>query len=193
MGGLYGQAMVSLGEGQNGNKIYAGRIGWAAGPINVAAAYGITEASASQDLTNWNLAGSWQVGPVKLSGFYSSIELDSSATFSEPLTQTNWYLGAAWAIGATTIKGTYGSVERDSNAGLCYNAAGAGSTAVTTCDATQWAIGATYDLSKRTALYATYSSIDNSGTIFRTFGSTNALSGLNDTNTGYQFGVRHSF
>ena len=193
MGGLYGQAMVSLGEGQFGNKIYAGRIGWAAGPFNVAGAYGITEASGTQDLTNWNIAGSWQIGPFKLSGFYSNIELDSGAGFSEPLTQTNWYLGASWAIGATTIKGSYGSVERDSNAGLCYNAAGVGSTAVTTCDATQWAIGATYDLSKRTALYGTYSSIDNSGTVFRTFGSTNALPGRNDTNTGYQFGVRHSF
>jgi len=189
MGGFYGQAMVSLGEGQGGNKIYAGRLGWAAGPFNVAGAYGITEINSSNDFTNWNIAGSWQIGPVKLSGFYGSLEADNSAGFS----QANWYLGAAWAIGATTIKGSYGAVERDSNAGFCYNAAGASTTAVTSCDATQWAIGATYDLSKRTALYATYSSIDNSGTIFRTFGSTNALVGKNDTNMGYQFGVRHSF
>jgi predicted porin len=50
-----------------------------------------------------------------------------------------------------------------------------------------------YDLSKRTAVYGTYSSIDNDGTIFRTFGGTNALGGRNDTNTGWQIGVRHSF
>ena len=192
MGGLYGQAMVSLGEGQAGNKIYAGRLGWAAGPFNVAGSYGITEASATQDLTNWNVAGSWDFGFAKIAGFYSNLELDSGV-FSQPLDQTNWFVGATVPFGAFTFKGTYGAMERDSNAGLCYNAAGAGSTAVRKCEATQWALGVTYDLSKRTTLYATYASIDNDGTIFRTFGSTNALPGLNDTNTGYQFGVRHSF
>jgi predicted porin len=192
LGGLYGQAMVSLGEGQMGNKIYAGRLGWAAGPFNVAGSYGITEASASQDLTNWNIAGSWQLGAFKLSGFYSNLDLDAGA-FSEPLTQTNWFVGATWAMGAMTFKGTYGAVDRDSNAGLCYGTNSVGTTTRTSCDANQWALGMTYDLSKRTTVYGTYSSIDNDGTIFRTFGSTNALAGRNDTNTGYQVGVRHSF
>jgi predicted porin len=181
MGGLYGQAMLSLGEGQNGNKIYAGRLGWAAGPFNIAGSYGITEASSSQDMTNWNVAGSFNFGFATISGFYSSIELDNSSLFS----QTNWFVGASVPFGAFTFKGTYGSAERDSTA-LCANGR--------SCDATQWAIGAVYDLSKRTALYATYSSIDNDGTPFRTFGGTNALPGRNSgTNEGYQFGVRHSF
>lgn len=198
MGGLYGQAMVSLGEGQFGNKIYSGRLGWAAGPFNVAGSYGLTEASGTQDLTNWNIGGSWDFGFMKISGFYGNIELDSGA-FSMPLDQTNWFVGATVPFGAFTFKGTYGAADRDSNAGLCYAtspnivAPGAGITSRTNCDASQWAIGATYDLSKRTTLYATYSSIDNNGTVFRTFGSTNALGNTTDTNTGYQFGVRHSF
>jgi predicted porin len=189
---------VSLGEGQFGNKIYAGRLGWAAGPFNVAGSYGLTEASGTQDLTNWNIAGSWDFGFAKISGFYGNIELDSGV-FSRPLDQTNWFVGASVPFGAFTFKGTYGQADRDSNAGLCYAtspnvvAPGAGITSRTNCDASQWAIGATYDLSKRTTLYATYSSIDNNGTVFRTFGATNALGNTTDTNTGYQFGVRHSF
>jgi predicted porin len=198
MGGLYGQAMVSLGEGQFGNKIYAGRLGWASGPFNVAGSYGQTEISGTDDATNWNIAGSWDFGFAKISGFYGNIEADNSAAFS----QDNWFVAASVPFGAFTFKGSYGSVERDSNAGFCYgampigtNAAGnpIGSRARTDCDASQWAIGATYDLSKRTTLYATYSSIDNNGTVFRTFGATNALGYTTDTNTGYQFGVRHSF
>lgn len=201
MGGLYGQAMVSLGEGTFGNKIYAGRLGWAAGPFNVAGSYGLTEASGTQDMTVWNVAGSWDFGFMKISGFYGATELDSGV-FSTPLDQTNWFVGASVPFGAFTFKGTYGAVDRDSNAGLCYASgpnvagpppAGTGIRTRTECDATQWALGVTYDLSKRTTLYATYSSIDNNGTVFRTFGGTNALGNHTDTNTGYQFGVRHSF
>jgi predicted porin len=201
LGGFYGQAMVSLGEGQAGNKIYAGRLGWAAGPFNVAGSYGITEASFTQDMTNWNIAGSWNLGFMTLSGFYGNLELDASATASQPFDQENWFVGASVPMGAFTFKGTYGSVERDSNGGACYGAnpiaqtptLPTGSRAVTSCDASQWALGVVYDLSKRTALYGTYSSIDNSGTVFRTWNSTNALQWSNDTNTGWQIGVRHSF
>jgi predicted porin len=182
LGGFYGQGMVSLGEAQMGNKIYAGRLGWSSGPFNVAGSYGITEASPTEDLTNWNIGGSWQLGAFKLSGVYSNIELDTAAALS----QTNWYLGATWAMGAMTFKGSYGASDRDSNAGQC-------APGRTSCHATQWALGVVYDLSKRTAVYGTYSSIDNDGTSFRTFGGANALPGTTQTNTGFQVGVRHSF
>jgi predicted porin len=180
MGGLYGQLSVAAGEGVAGNKTMGGRIGWAAGPFNVAGAYQVTEATFNEDVTFWNVGGSWQAGPFSVRGFYSQIEADTSAF----LDQSNWYVGGTWAIGATTLRASYGAMERDSTL-ACIGG--------NSCDATQWAIGATYDLSKRTALYATYSSIDNSGTALRVWGGANALPGLNDTNQGYQFGVRHSF
>jgi len=37
LGGFYGQAMITLGEGNIGNKYYGGRLGWASGPFNVEA------------------------------------------------------------------------------------------------------------------------------------------------------------
>jgi len=189
MGGLYGQLMVAAGEGTPGNKMYGGRLGWAAGPFNVAGAWSQTEITFNQDLTNWNIGGSWNLGFMTLTGFYSTIEADNSSNFQ----QTNWYVGGIFPMGAFTFKATYGGVDRDSNIGGCYNSSSASSAAVTSCDASQLALGLTYDLSKRTALYATYSMIDNSGTVFRTFGGTNALPGRNDDNQAYQFGVRHSF
>jgi predicted porin len=194
MGGFYGQFMYAFGEnlensGAVGNKFMGGRLGWAAGPFNVAGAYGVTLMPGNKDATNWNIAGSWNLGFMSLMGFYGNIASEDSARFD----QSNWYLGATVPMGAFTFKGTYGSVTRDSNIGACYSGTGTANPTVTSCDASQWALGFTYDLSKRTAVYGTYSSIDNSGTVFRTFGSTNALAGRNDTNTGYQFGVRHSF
>jgi predicted porin len=62
-------------------------------------------------------------------------------------------------------------------------------------DATQWAIGADYNLSKRTALYATWGSINNDGGAqFSTSGQTNTPApGSNFNSNGIQLGVRHSF
>ena len=183
LGGIYGQAMVAAGEGQAGNKMYGGRIGWASGPFNVAASYGLTEVFlGDMDGTNWNIAGSWDLGFMRLSGFYSQIKIDASSLPSN-FDQKNWFVGAWVPFGPWTIKGSYGSMDREAPA----NALNPG-------DATQWALGFTYDLSKRTALYGTYSSIDNDGTRMGVSGARNAptLSAGNDS-TGYQFGVRHSF
>jgi predicted porin len=53
------------------------------------------------------------------------------------------------------------------------------------------ALGYVHNLSKRTALYATYARVKNSG------GAAQALNGsvnaANQNSTGYDFGVRHSF
>jgi predicted porin len=187
IGGLYGQVSVAAGEGVEstgapGNKMIGGRIGWAAGPFNVAGAWSETKVTAAQDMTHWNVGGSWQAGPFRVTGFYSNIQLDNSAN----LDQTNWYVGGSWALGAATLKASYGAVDRDSNVGGCGTR--------TSCDATMLAIGGHYDLSKRTALYATYSVIDNDGTPFRVYGDVNALPAIStEKNQGYQFGVRHSF
>ena len=57
----------------------------------------------------------------------------------------------------------------------------------------QFAIGADYSLSKRTALYGTYSAIDNEATSdFKVLGASSALSPGNNSQ-GVQFGVRHTF
>lgn len=179
LGGLYGQAMYALNENQNGNGMYGVRLGWASGPFNIAGSYSATEVIADDgyDGINWNVAGSWDLGFMRLSGFYSQIEVDITAGRFD---QTNWFVGAWVPFGPWTIKGTYGSVERDRgpNAG----------------DATQWAVGFTYDMSKRTALYGTYSAIDNDGTRFSVSGARNVPAlAVGGDSTGFQVGVRHSF
>jgi len=186
MGGFYGQAMVAAGEGETGNKFFGGRLGYAAGPFNVAGSYGLTEFNSSTDFTNWNIAGSWDFGFLKLSAFYSQIDADNNL-----FEQENWFIGGSMPFGAFTLKASWGQADRS---------AGPAPTATTplgfeTGEADQLAIGFTYDLSKRTALYGTYSAISNdNGARYRVFGASNALSqGANQDSMGYQFGVRHSF
>ncbi|MDZ7591690.1 MAG: porin [Rubrivivax sp.] len=155
MGGFYGQIQQSAGENTNGNKYTGARLGYAAGPFNVAGAWGTTEVTPNLDGDNWNIAGSFKTGFGMFSAFYGMIEVGS-------LEQTNWFLGYQLPIGAFTLKASWGEVERTGvPAGvLCpLNNAGVSGTCVAQGDADQLALGFTYDLSKRTALYGTYSAI----------------------------------
>jgi predicted porin len=58
-------------------------------------------------------------------------------------------------------------------------------------DASQWAFGADYNLSKRTALYATVSAINNNDTSYVVSSTTPLNRGNNST--GGEIGIRHSF
>ncbi len=184
-GGLYGQVQVAAGENTNGNKYMGGRIGYAAGPFDVAAAYGKTEVTGSVDGDQYNFAGSWDFKFMKLSGYFGSIAVGE-------LEQTNWYVGASAPLGLWTIRGTYGSVSRK---GTDYG------INIDSMDAQQFAIGFQYDLSKRTALYGTYSKIANDGNA--TNGANFIVGALNNVagggagrgqdSQGYEFGIRHSF
>jgi predicted porin len=188
--GLYGQVQIAAGENANGNKYYGGRIGYAAGPFDVAGAYGLTDClntACTIDLTAWNIAGSWNFGFMKLSAFYGSMEADGTNTagVAGNLQRDNWFVGVSAPFGQWNFKASYGGTNADGT-GLAAAANG--------FDATQWAIGADYNLSKRTAIYGTWSSINNDG------GSRFAVSGQSAIPTtgsfnsnGIQVGVRHSF
>jgi predicted porin len=89
--GLYGEVQVAAGESAPGNKYYGGRIGYAAGPFNVAGAWGRTQVAQNVDLDNYNVAGSWNFGIAKLSGFYGHLELDGLGGSNAD--QDNWYVG----------------------------------------------------------------------------------------------------
>jgi predicted porin len=191
MGGFYGQIQQSAGENTNGNKYTGFRLGYAAGPFNFAGAWGTTEVTPSIDGDNWNIAGSWKTGFGMFSAFFGMIEVGS-------LEQTNWYLGYQLPIGAFTLKASWGDVERDGvPAGvICPPTGAATGTCVADGNADQLALGFTYDLSKRTALYGTYSAISNDGTRFRAGQNQNpgtTYNNLGKDSMGYEFGVRHSF
>jgi predicted porin len=183
LGGIYGQFQVAAGENVPGNKYIGGRIGYAAGPVNVAFSAGKTEVGGTVDLKTWSVGGSFNMGFATLMAQYHKSEADGIP--GGTLDQTNMLIGANVPLGSGTFKVSYGKVDTD------QNFAGAGETS-----ADQIALGYVYDLSKRTAIYAHYSRIDNDrGARFVTSGSGAALAaGVHGRNsTGYEFGVRHSF
>lgn len=177
--GLYGQVSMAAGENAPGNKYWGGRIGYAAGPFDVAGSYGKTDCldvACNIDMTVWNIGGSWNFGFMKLSGFFGDMSADG---LGQKAGRQNWYVGVVAPFGQWNVKASYGGTN--------------GKDRLDNLDASQWAIGAEYNLSKRTALYATWSSINNdNGARFAVAAQASPLqSGSNST--GGQIGVRHSF
>ena len=128
--------------------------------------------------SNWNIGASWNLQVVKLSAFYSQVEVEGNQLAGKA-GQDNWYIGAAAPYGQWNFKATWGQAD--------------GTGLRSAIGATQWALGVDYNLSKRTALYAAYSAIDDDASSrFRVTAQASALSAGNNS-TGAEFGVRHIF
>ena len=181
-GGLYGQVQVAAGENAFGTKYMGGRLGYANGPFNGAVAYGTTEVTGNIDGDQWNVGASWNFGMVMLSAYFGNIGIDN-------LSQDNWFVGASAPIGLWTVKASYGQVSRSGAQGP-VNIDGQKANMI--------AVGTTYDLSKRTALYSTWSGINNKdGAQFivaplQNFGRLGGAA-ANGNSQGFEIGVKHSF
>ena len=170
MGGFFGQAMVAAGENTSGNK-YAGlRGGYRAGPLVAAFTYASADSTSGDDAAIWSLGGTYDFKSFKLWGFYNAVD-DVNAG------QSNWLLGATLPVGGFELRASYQAMSGDEG--------------ISDQEADMFAIGAVYNLSKRTALYATYSAISNTNTSF-TVATGGPLTKGNDS-SGYEFGIRHSF
>jgi predicted porin len=180
LGGFYGSAAVAAGEGTAGKKYVGGRAGYAAGPLNVSVAYGETDVvpvGGEDKHKVLDLGASYDLGVVKLSGYYSQDKFGSAKV-------DTYSLGAAVPLGAGTLRGAYTNANASGT-----NAAGVN---IDANDANQIALGYVYNLSKRTALYTTVARVDNKGgAVFAVATPPAVVAG--QKSTGYEFGIRHAF
>jgi len=195
IGGIYGQAQVAAGEGAAGNKYAGGRIGYAAGPIDVAAAYGQTQVSLAGDrkFKMWDIGGSYDLGVAKLMAQYSNMKSEQVGLFVADASQRNWLLGTVVPMGQGEIHAAYSQAK--------------GKDAVEGAKARQLALGYVYNLSKRTALYGTIADLKNEGgssfvvatpptpslTTVNAAGVATLSSAANTKSRGAEVGLRHSF
>jgi predicted porin len=188
LGGLYGTAMYALGQGNDNNKYFGGRIGFASGPFDVAFAYGETETTTPNKLKAMNLGGSWNFGFMKLYGLYHENKIGNAK-------ETVFELSVGVPLGQGEFKASYvdGNDKGTTASGLNIDNA----------DATLWALQYIYNLSKRTALYGGYAQLDNDpgsgrsilggtiGSVAATVGGSGQIYG--QKSSGFNIGVRHSF
>jgi predicted porin len=170
LGGVYGQVMHAFNESAATGRFTGVRIGYAGGPVDVAAALSDTVNAANGDKYRvWNIGASYKFGVAKLMGFYHVSRQDVRK-------QTSYLIGTVVPLGQGELKFSYvhGNVAKSDN------------------DATKIAVGYVYNLSKRTALYSAAARIDNKGkAVFALANSPAVLPGK--SSSGYEVGVRHSF
>jgi predicted porin len=176
MGGFNGHFMVAQGltgttgaTADNGNYV-GGRLGYAAGPLSLAAATGQTKYNTG-DYTQSNFGINYKVGPAKLMYLYGKNEVGVTNT-------TIHMIGTQYDVGTGQVRAAYTTLKAEKIAN----------------DANQWTIGYVHDMSKRTAMYANYSVVTNEGggKAF-TVGDGLATTEAGGNSTGAQIGIRHSF
>jgi predicted porin len=204
LGGFYGQIQYAFGEvaepvavgaDKNDGRHVGLRLGFASGPFNIAAAYGRTDATSvlgvltaapfsivvpagSQvDYINQNIAGQWDFGMAKLMGHWNQEKVKG---FGETAKHTTWMIGTLVPVGAGEIRASYTRGKGDDDF----------------LRGDQIALGYVHNLSKRTAVYTTFSRVNNKDTALINY--TNGLAVTSGAFTGgnargFDLGIRHSF
>lgn len=144
------------------------RLAYANGPFSAGVGYGRTEYAAG-DVVQRNIDAQWNFGVAKV---LADINRDKAGS----ITAKGASLGVVVPVGVGELKAAY-SIHKTDAAG--------------NPEAKKVAVGYVHNLSKRTAVYATYAHVSNDG------GSAQALNGSttapNSSSKGFDLGVRHSF
>ncbi|WP_256856654.1 porin [Variovorax sp. KK3] len=172
LGGFYGQAMYALPEDVEGARYRGARVGWTNGTIDVAAAYGVTPVGPA-DARVASLGGTYDFGPAKLYANYYRQSTEGDR-------QVNLLLGLSVPVGPGVIKAV---VSRSNRSG----------PGIDDDDARQYAIGYVHYLSKRTALYGTYSRIRNRGNAAYMVSDSAPATVPGGASSGLQLGISHNF
>ncbi|UUX93981.1 porin [Aquabacterium sp. J223] len=178
--GLEGALMVAAGEGgavASGNaKLMGGRLGWSSGPVSLSAAYTTSEnaQTTAGKFKDGTVGGSYQWQNVRLAAAWR--RLDQAAA-----RQTLTMLAASAVFGPHEVKGSW--VRNDLSGRV-------GATAIGANDASQLGLGYVYNLSPRTALYATAARITNDAAAAYAIAGTVTAGGRS---SGYEAGLRHRF
>ena len=153
---------------------YGLRLGYGAGPFNVALSYATTKDDTDGDFNQWNIGGSWDFGMAKVMAQYGR---DTADVPGGDVDGRGWLVGALVPVGAGEIRVAYSDYRIDAGADP---------------RARKLALGYVHNLSKRTALYATIARVRNDNGMALTLGGAGAGVGDFDS-TGYDIGIRHSF
>jgi len=169
LGGIYGSLQIAASEGPAGasNKFQGGRLGYAAGPVDVTVAY--SQTGESPKFKDTTIGGSYNFGVAKLYAFYDQKKFNANK-------YTTYSVSAGVPLGQGEFRVAYSK----------------GNSSANNSDATLFGAEYIYNLSKRTALYAQYGNLKNEGA-----SNLSVVLGENTAagtkSTGYGAGIRHSF
>jgi predicted porin len=226
LGGFYGQAMYAFDgatkydpgtltpnvpNSQRAGRYVGGRFGYTKNALDVAIAAGRSTIGdqyfqgTTTNLDIWNLGASYDFGPVKLFGEYSHNKEKTDFSGIPPVANAFGFtspgangalIGAYIPVGAGLIRMVYTDLKYNNITALGQVIPGLAPDP----KSDKFALGYVYNLSIRTALYATVARINNKNGADLTVGGpafyTTPIAGstpVPKTSTGYDFGIRHVF
>ncbi len=128
------------------------------------------------DSKAWKLGLGYSFGDAKVGFIYEKVSADTTAK-----DRKSYLVNGSYAMGPIVLKAQYGKVSD------AYFSAGSD-------DQNMWALGADYNLSKRTTAYFVYASADSDITKAATVLTGATLSASNTSGAdGWNIGIKHSF
>lgn len=176
------------------NDGYGIMLGYDNGPLALVGNW--SRLADSKDSSVWNLGAAYRFGPAKVELVYQQTKdkgwavgeesdwkkLSATNAYSSAneLKEKQWLLGLEWKLGPGRLNASAQYMEVE---------ASGGPTRISDKDIYKYAIGYTYDLSKRTALYGmvAYTDYDDEAVAEVYEGTTE------DSVTGVQIGITHKF
>ncbi|MGE5469270.1 MAG: porin [Bacteroidota bacterium] len=202
-GGLAGVHVPAVSPNGNGgdDRLYSINAIYAKGPLSVDLDYETTKAVGVSDSRLYvaTAGASYDFGMVKISGLYDivkgdknsliggNIDLDATTPGLQNLgglaadqkyNRRNWMIGASVPFGKASFLAGYGKVKDKT---------------LVDADASKWAIGVRYALSKRTNLYADYARIKNDNNAAFEMNSMGNTNGGGVGVSGFDLGIKHTF
>lgn len=178
LGGVYGQVTHSFGEQSDDNSLSSNtglRVGYAAGGLNVAGAYGIVRGGTTAvgvDYKTFNLGASYKFGA------FTPMLLVASDRGNDRRVDL-YSVGLKMALGKGELRAAYSTYEDKKQ---------------NDADSQRLALGYGYQLSKRTEIYATVAHMKNDRLATRKLGSSlSPTPNAGNKLTGYEIGLRHNF
>ncbi|MGF6528061.1 porin [Variovorax sp. PvP013] len=189
LGGVYGQFMAAAGEGIDGARCTGGRLGYEAGSLNVAAAFGRTPAASIEAVgqpsrrayETANLGGTYDFG-IRTGIGIGKVYVFRNQQVLGPEQQTSTLVGVAVPAWDCSIKAMFArsvlSMRSVSKADRI---------------ARQRAFGYVHALSQGTVHCGTWSRIVNEGDAAYATGDTSPEGRPNGTSSALQIGINHAF
>jgi predicted porin len=184
--GQEGANSAPHGGNDGDNRLMAAGLSYDNGPLSLGASYENVNTQGIPHSTLWTmtLGAAYDFGVVKLSALYDKIKADDANTLVSGQDQSLWLVGVKAPVGQNVVlRAVYGNTSYDKYQGKNAD----------DLDASKWAVGADYKLSKRTNFYADYGSIHNDSNAANTIGpaGTNYLNGYGVR--GFDLGITHKF
>ncbi|TVT57761.1 MAG: porin [Azoarcus sp. PHD] len=167
-------------DNDNGTRVWAISPAYKNGPLYVGLNYHVATVKATgvsdfEAQRRMDIGASYDFGVVKLSGTYGRDRADNPTILgAQPFGEANyWMVGLSAPVGVGKAMASYNSYK-DKDSG-------------DKGEADMWAVGYEHPLSKRTKVYAIYSSIDNDN------GAAKYVASTGDYQKGLQVAIQHRF